>query len=210
MPFTYTGRNVKHGSPVAPSLVDIAVGLSRLPRFAGQGRQWFSVLDHSLFADELARRTASLLLVPDAELSTNRLRLAVLLHDAHESMTGDVPTPFKGDELRAEQAWLDRNIGAALFTPVGDPPKDFHHPDVRNFVKWIDKRALAAEARVIGPNVDAEKILHAFGVTEDTVEDVNLLHSLLLRKPFGEPPQRYDQEDHPGVTEYLRRVLELM
>src|SRR4051812_13725749 len=97
MPLTYTGRAVKPGSTVHPSMIDIAVGISRQPRFAGQGKRWFSVLDHSLFVDEIVKRASSVpILGDDDEVARKQWRLAVLLHDAHESMTGDVPTDFKG------------------------------------------------------------------------------------------------------------------
>src|SRR5690349_18223634 len=211
MPITYTGRNVKPNSNAYPSLVDIAVGLSRLPRFAGQGWRWYSVLDHSLFADELVQRTALLpfqgVFQGDESHARRRWRLAVLLHDAHEAMTSDVPTPYKTDELRREQEQLDHNIFAAYY-PVDGIWID--HPDMKNAVKWIDRRALHAEARVIGPPAEPERILNAFGASEDTPADIEALKDLLFRYYFGRPPYIVDQENHPGVEEYLRRVLELM
>ena len=210
--------SVKPSAAVYPSLVDIAVGISRQPRFAGQGKRWFSVLDHSLFADEMVQRTAQL---PFLEMGTTgearkRWRLAVLLHDAHEAITGDVPTTFKGLELKFEQDKLDVLIGNAFY-PVSTEYPAFHHPDVKNAVKWIDRRALAAEARVIGPPVSAERILEAFGVTDDTPDDVQLLDNLVRFRGaefpvrfFAVPPYEHNPTEHPGVQEYLRRVMELL
>lgn len=212
MPLTYTGRSVKRGGDVYPSLVDIAVGISRQPRFAGQGRRWFSVLDHSLFADELVKRASMVpILSDDDEDARKRWRLAVLLHDAHEAITGDVPTDFKGIELKHEQERMDLDIAMAFY-PIRTGQAAFTHPDVRNAVKHIDRRALAAEARVIGPPVPPERILSAFGITDDTPQDITLLEDKLRwnHRWFGVPPTVDSPETHPGVQEYLRRVLELM
>ena len=213
MPLTYTGRSVKPGSSVYPSLVDIAVGISRQPRFAGQGRRWFSVLDHSLFMDEMVKRADEDGLATygaNAVYPTPQLRLAVLLHDAHEAITADVPTTFKGDELKYEQQRLDESIGLAFYpTRMGED--GFLSPFVRNAIRWYDRRALAAEARVIGPSVTPARILSAFGVTEDTPDDVTVLRTLLEYFPYvGAPPIMFDQIDHPGVREYLSRIVELM
>lgn len=212
MPLTYTGRSVMPGNGEYPSLMDIAVGISRQPRFAGQGRRWFSVLDHSLFCDELVKRADVVpYLATGTEEARKRWRLAVLLHDAHEAITGDVPTTFKGVELKHEQERLDIEIGIAFYPARSGSPL-FSSPDVKEWVRRIDRRALAAEARVVGPPVAPERILHAFGVTDDTSDDIDLLEAKLRYNAdwFGVPPQVDSQNTHPGVQEYLRRVLELM
>jgi 5'-deoxynucleotidase YfbR-like HD superfamily hydrolase len=100
MPMTHSGVLVTPGNGVAPPLVDIALGLSRQPRFGGQTRRWWSVLDHSLFVADLAAREGRGL----------RVILALLLHDAHEALTGDIPTSLKKDDMRDVQASLDERI----------------------------------------------------------------------------------------------------
>jgi 5'-deoxynucleotidase YfbR-like HD superfamily hydrolase len=81
---------------------DIAHGLARVARWNGQtsGAHIFSVAQHTLLVDALARRTSSL---------DRRARLAILLHDAPEYVIGDMITPFKavlGDSYKATESRL--------------------------------------------------------------------------------------------------------
>src|SRR5436309_12195509 len=68
---------------------DIAHGLARVARWNGQtsGASIFSVAQHTLLVETIARRRTSL---------DRRARLALLLHDAPEYVIGDMITPFKG------------------------------------------------------------------------------------------------------------------
>jgi len=130
-------------------------------------------------------------------------RLAWLLHDAHEAITGDVPTDVKGDDLRALQSELDDRIYGAFFP-------DYDRDDVLWWVKETDQRCLRAEALVLkGVEI---------GGTPRT-DDVALLKSLLYRplagsypKPgtLGVPPLAERQEEHPLVEAYIARMIELM
>ncbi|GGB51771.1 hydrolase [Roseibium aquae] len=76
-------------SPLDVEVSDIAHGLARVARWNGQtrGDNAFSVAEHSLLVEEIARR-----LKPD--LSPN-WQLAILLHDAPEYVIGDMISPFK-------------------------------------------------------------------------------------------------------------------
>jgi 5'-deoxynucleotidase YfbR-like HD superfamily hydrolase len=67
---------------------DIAHGLARVARWNGQtsGQHIFSVAQHTLLVEAVARRRTSL---------DRRARLAILLHDAPEYVIGDMITPFK-------------------------------------------------------------------------------------------------------------------
>lgn len=199
MPLTYTGRLVRPGGTEHPSLIDIAVGLSRQPRFAGQGRSWWSVLDHTLFCDEL---------VMQQPLPSPRLRLAVLLHDAHEAITADVPTDVKGEDMKAYQKLLDVVIQDAYFPGGRHAYLDYGWA---GDVQRIDRRALCAEAQVVGPPVEKQRILELFGVCEETVEDVTALRLKVGTGIWGVPPvDRHNPEANPAVQEYLRRMLKLL
>lgn len=75
-------------------LFDIAVGLSRMPRFAGQLSRNVSVAFHCLFTVRLVQESRQIL---------------AILHDAEEAYIGDMPGPLKkhcpdfveiGDKLR--------------------------------------------------------------------------------------------------------------
>lgn len=207
MPYTFTGRSVKPGHLTHPSLIDIAVGLSRQPRFAGQGRRWFSVLDHSLFCDELVKREEAVPVIGNDDVDAKRLwRIAVLLHDAHEAITGDIPTTFKSAEMRLAQVELDQIIAHAFY-PGGW--SWYGSQTVHDAIKRIDRRALVAEARIVGPEVEYERILHAFGSTDTQDEDIDLLVGLLDQARLGITPTTWGPDWHAGVLDYLRRYLEL-
>src|SRR5215468_8485364 len=84
---------------------DIAHGLARVARWNGQtsGEHIFSVAQHTLLVEAIARRHTSL---------DRRAQLAVLLHDAPEYVIGDMITPFKaviGDAYKA----IERRLLAA-------------------------------------------------------------------------------------------------
>ncbi|MGP9818552.1 HD domain-containing protein [Salinarimonas sp. NSM] len=90
-------------SPLDIELDDIAHGLARVARWNGQtrGGRIFSVAQHSLLVEDVARRLA-----PDAR---DDERLGVLLHDAPEYVIGDMISPFKaviGDVYKEVEARL--------------------------------------------------------------------------------------------------------
>jgi hypothetical protein len=197
MPLTFTGRRIRPGGVEHPSLLDIAVGLSRMPRFAGQTKHWFSVLDHSLFCHELLSQDR-----PDAPRVD---QLAVLLHDAHESMTGDIPTDWKGSEIKRNQVDLDLGIMDAFF-----PGGWSSYECLKDTVRYYDRLALIAEAHLIGPPVEPAVILASFGAAETTHDDVQLLRDLKDEPWFMQTPWPSMQVEHFGVKEYLHRITELM
>jgi hypothetical protein len=117
-----------------PTLVDIAVGLGRMPRFAGQTRRWWSGILHSFVTHEICR----------LEGGTSRDQLLCLLHDAHEAVTGDIPAFFKTKDMSVFQAEIDER----LYTAYGLWPISEVEHDI---VKACDDAALRAEAAVLGP-----------------------------------------------------------
>ena len=76
-------------SPLDVEIEDIAHGLARVARWNGQtcGNHIFSVAQHTLLTEEIARRRN--------RGSDRRLALALLLHDAPEYVIGDMISPFK-------------------------------------------------------------------------------------------------------------------
>jgi hypothetical protein len=136
---THSGREVSLTRGV-PSIEDLALSLSRQPRFGGMCRRHWTVVDHSLFTALLAQR--------DGQPAT--VQMACLLHDAHE-WTGDIPTHFKHPAQRQLQRMLDFSI--------------FHEYADASYgvtTKEYDSRALLAEAVVVGPP--------AFKTTNDVLE----------------------------------------
>ena len=92
-------------SPLDIEIDDIAHGLARVARWNGQtvGAHAFSVAQHTLLVEDIARRTSP-------ELGAQG-RLAVMLHDAPEYVIGDMISPFKallaGDYRAVEARLLD-------------------------------------------------------------------------------------------------------
>jgi len=169
MPLTFDGRLVQPGRNEAPTLRDIALSLSRIPRFGGHTRRWWSVLDHSVFVYLLA--------VEMDKREYHDLSLALLLHDAHETMTGDVPSDVKLQAMRQQQSAFDVEIVREHF-PLGMDA----WMELKPFVKEYDRRALHAEAWLLGPpglmdaDDDTYERLYGFGKRPFTFkQDCNFL-----------------------------------
>lgn len=197
---TYTDRVVLPVIATNPSLIDIGVSLSRMPRFGGHTRRWWSVLDHTLFCDELVRNSGC----------TRHERLAVLLHDAHEAVTADVPTDAKGNELRWLQQDLDRVIMEAFF-----PGGWTTYQGYKSLVKRIDFLALVAEAHIVGPPVSARRLVEVEPrFSTDGLEGADgatsMLRALIPSPVLGIPPKETQQDRHPAVIEFLNRMTHLM
>lgn len=124
---TYTGRYVwpERGSP---SLIDIGIGLSRIPRFAGATKEWYSVLSHSIVV---------------AKLLPPELRAYGLLHDAAECVVSDIPQPWKTEAQKRSEAIVTRRIYRELGLKV--PTREQNKA-----IKRADIIALHAEAYVLG------------------------------------------------------------
>jgi len=115
---------------------DIAHGLARVARWNGQtsGAHIFSVAQHTLLVDALARRATQ----PD-----RRARLAILLHDAPEYVIGDMITPFKaviGDSYKV----VESRLLAAIHLRFGLPP--ILPGELTKLVKSADRAAAHLES----------------------------------------------------------------
>lgn len=109
---------------------DIAIGLSRAPRFCGQISEFYSVADHSMFVSDLAFTL------------TNDYNLAMygLLHDAHEAYIGDIPTPLGkllGPKLKKVKKSLDKVIFSGINLKASKRQIDF--------IKELDRVARMVE-----------------------------------------------------------------
>ena len=103
-------------SPLDVELEDIAHGLARVARWNGQtkGAHIFSVAQHVLLVEALARAQS-------VDLD-DRMRLAILLHDAAEYVIGDMISPFKaviGDSYKV----VENRLLGAIHLRFGLPPK---------------------------------------------------------------------------------------
>ena len=123
-------------SPLDIEIEDIAHGLARVARWNGQteGAHIFSVAQHSLLTDMLARATTRL---------SRECRLALLLHDAPEYVIGDMISPFKaviGDAYKSVEARLLAAIHRRFGLPAVLPEK------IVGLIKASDRSAAYLEA----------------------------------------------------------------
>lgn len=129
----------------APTLGDIAWGLARASRFCGHTIVPWTVAHHSLLVGKMAQ--AEMALNTDPLLSgagRSRVTLAALLHDAHESVTADVPTTFKTPHFKLLQSLIDERIYQSLGVPLPTPLGV-------ELVRFLDEDALLAEASEVTP-----------------------------------------------------------
>ena len=100
----------------APSIKSIAVSLAREARYAGASLHWWPVALHTFVVCDL--------LPPE-------LKIHGLLHDASESVTGDIPKPAKSTEI----SLLEDRLQDAIYRELGINPcfdrKAVHDADVR-------------------------------------------------------------------------------
>lgn len=129
-------------------LLTLARHLGRVVRFGGALNTYYTVLQHSLFVSHMAGLRCRDKREELATMNPMRLALWGLLHDAHEFLTGDVPTDWKTDELRAAQEGMDVKIRAALGLDPADGPGLLES----DLVKQCDHEALIVEANYVSPH----------------------------------------------------------
>lgn len=141
-------------------LNDIAWALSNIPRFGGHAFKW-SVLQHSLLVSYLCP-------LP--------LKLAGLVHDAHEALVGDIQTPLK--QLLPDYKVLEDKVQAALLRRLNVPLEDV------KAVKPYDLRALYLETRMVLPVTPAPEGPWAClaGQRSPSREENERFHKLLRSK----------------------------
>ena len=136
-------------SPLDIELSDIAHGLARVARWNGQtiGEHAFSVAQHCLVVEELARRFE-----PSLE---PRWRLAALLHDAPEYVIGDMISPFKA-ALGLDYKTFEARLEAAIHIRFGLPP---HPPQaIKTLIKKADRASAFFEATQLAGFSPAEAV----------------------------------------------------
>lgn len=111
--------------PEEVSIDDIAMSLSRIPRWGGHTKLPYSVAAHSMYV---------------AKLLPSHLQLTGLLHDASEAYLADIPSPFK--VLLPDYKKLEERIMSVIFRKLN--PKG-RLPDLEPLVKKADGVALFSE-----------------------------------------------------------------
>lgn len=183
---TRSGREVTLHSGV-PTITDLAYALAGQSRFAGHLNRWWSIAHHSMFVSQLAPTAGP------------EVALYGLLHDAHEAITSDVPSPFKPTTLREMQKVLDMRILDSYY-----PGGFLKAMDMKQFVSDLDVRALRAEARVFGPEILRETgaMTHYFDA-EPPAKDIQNLMEFAAK--FSQ--ERSSVENM--AQEFLKRYYEL-
>lgn len=146
-----THIDILNPDPDTIRLDDMMLALSRQNRYNGHTSCPVSVLRHLVLCDAIAGHL---------DMEDPLQRLAVILHDGHEYVIGDMSRPMKrlivnklGHDLVGEiEHGLDQAIGAAL---IG---RRYRLEDVMRFpsVKRVDNLALALEVSHFQPKAAAD------------------------------------------------------
>lgn len=124
---TYGGRTVELNdlSPADVDIEDIIWHHVHHPRWNSATRVPVSVADHVLFCDDLRCEEISSLGIDiddDTAIALAKDRLDLLLHDAAEAYTSDLPTGAKPDVIRQLQDRIDLVVRDAMgLTWTPDP-----------------------------------------------------------------------------------------
>lgn len=131
---TYTGVQMHPGGENVPTEMDIAVGMCRITRYAGA--LWVPLAAHSVLVAELAfQRSVG---------ARNVAFCCGLLHDAHETVTGEVTRHYKPKEMKPYENELDELIFPAFGLDVEA------YRQASALFKEADTAALALEATIHG------------------------------------------------------------
>jgi hypothetical protein len=177
---TLSGRWVVPTNWESPALLDIAIGLGRMPRFGGQTRRWWTVLHHSIVTFWIMQRQGG----------DSHVLLHTLLHDAHEAVTADIPTTWKLAGNRTMQEQLDLRISESLLIPPSTEAQ-------RERIALVDKAALLAEGSVVGPQ--GFEAIYPGAIEEDREVVRNVLN-------WYPGPEYTDGAKSKAVEEFVRMV----
>ena len=135
-----TAFELNNPNPADVDPAEIAASLSGINRYLNHTREPWNVAEHSLLCEAL---------LPDGTSATTRL--LVLLHDAHEAYTGDMPTPVKRALMELNpsalvafktlQEGIQRAVHARLNLPIEPDAADLET------IKAVDILSLTIERR---------------------------------------------------------------
>lgn len=125
---TFSGVQMHPGCGHAPEPVDIAVAMCRITRYAGA--VWCPLAVHSLIVAEYMR----------LRKGTDLAWTHGLLHDAHETVTGEITRHYKPPGMKSFEQELDEAIFEAFHLDY------LAYRQNEEFVKEADEKALCAEA----------------------------------------------------------------
>jgi 5'-deoxynucleotidase YfbR-like HD superfamily hydrolase len=185
-------------SPLDVEIEDIAHGLARVARWNGQttGDHGFSVAQHSIVVEEIAAHMRPGL--------APCWRLAALLHDAPESVIGDMISPFKaalGLDYRRFEARLESAVHLRFGLPTKLPAP------IKTLIKQADRACAFFEATQlagfeIGESLDLfgrppkgyALTIHPLPVAEAQAQYLHRFHLLCEAADFERTPAAFDTE----------------
>jgi hypothetical protein len=128
-----------------------------------------------------------------------------LIHDAHEAITADIPTPVKCDCIRGGQEMLDVTIYSGLEVRMPTPEQSAK-------VKDADNMAFYAEAKLFGSpelwKYITENNVHCRGGKCKPGEDPTNEDAVRMATNIGQfvsDPRTTDGEGSPFVKEFIFR-----
>lgn len=149
--YTVSGKKV-YPFNVTPEMiyrVDIAAGLSKIPRFMGQVKRFYSVAQHTLNMLVLSYKEPEYIHIRDQVSNMypgnpSLFDMCILLHDASEAYLGDIPSPIKRglpDYLR-----LEEKIQRAIHLRFGGDVEDARHKlAIKSAIRNMDRRLVISE-----------------------------------------------------------------
>ncbi len=157
---TQTGQSLDLENPCPDhiSIWDIAEGLSKCCRFAGQIEDFYSVAQHSVMVSRLVP--------PEA-------RLAALLHDGSEAYIGDVSRDFKRSRFMVGYRTIEQRLQDAIYSHFG---QDETHTFWRTTIKAADDLAAIWERSTLR--------LHQPFAGEDDIDQAITARFVMSSKPL--------------------------
>lgn len=137
-----------------PTLHEIATPLSRIPRFMGATRKFYSVAQHAVYVSQLVQQT-----------SGPKAAMYALHHDDHEAFTGDWPTPLKRYIFAQTGRDLAEELGERLDQMIYENTLKLEWPfpeEFREAIKTADLRMYVTEGAQLIRNFAPEDLnVHA-------------------------------------------------
>jgi len=137
---TYDGGNFDFDHPENSTvrISDIAISLSRIPRFNGHSLFHYTVAQHCVLMEKALRKT-----LPSASPLE---RLHVLLHDAAEAYIGDMARPLKYRDDMTGYRKLEKIVTDTIYSKLDVP---LPTKEETQLVKEFDDRMLRTEAEAL-------------------------------------------------------------
>lgn len=127
---TNSGIVVDPGMDSAPSETDIAISMCRVTRYAGS--IWCPLSVHSILTVEMAFQ----------KTGNYRTYAYGLLHDCHETITGEIVRAWKPPEMKTRESELDGRI----LPTFGLRREELY--DLSADIRYADEKALCLEASI--------------------------------------------------------------